>query len=346
MTRQRQYITLAEAEQPLYVGVDLGGTNTKVGLVDDRGRPLAWQSAKTDPPSGPERGVQRIAELLEEALEDAGVRIEQVAAIGLGTPGTQDLPSGMLLEPPNLPGWENFPIRDRVSAACGGLPVTYANDGLAAAYGEYWVGRGCDFRSMVFFTLGTGVGCGIIVNDMSLDGAHSHGSECGHIIIDYRDDARMCPCGQPGHLEAYASAKAVTARTQEQLDAGRRSSLQARIAQGEPLTPLMVAQEAEAGDELSLEIVLDTAMYVGVGTVCLMHTVDPDGVVLGGAMTFGGHASPLGRRFLERVRQEVHRRAFRVLAEKTEVDLALLGSDAGFVGAAGLARTKYRNGQL
>jgi glucokinase len=255
-----------------------------------------------------------------------------------------DVPAGMLLEPHNLGGWRDFPIRDRVSHHAG-LPVSFANDANAAAYGEFWVGSGREFKSMVLFTLGTGIGCGVIVGDLLINGENSHGAECGHIIIDCRDDARRCPCGQLGHLEAYASATAVIKRTQEALAAGRKSTLSSRIASGEELSPLMLAQEAEAGDQLSLEIVLETARYIGVGAVTLVHTIDPSGVVLAGAMTFGGHDAPLGRKFLGEVRDEIQRRAFPVLAQRIKVDYASLGSDAGYIGAAGVARLEHQQTQ-
>lgn len=278
-----------------------------------------------------------------KAIELAGLKRNHIARAGLGSPGTMDIPKGMLLDPPNLPGWDSFPLRDEVSRQCG-LPVTFANDAGAAAYGEYWVGSGRDFKSMVLFTLGTGIGCGIIVDDLSIDGQHSHGAECGHIIIDYRDDARLCQCGHTGHLEAYASATAVVKRTFEALASGRTSSLSERLAAGEALTPLLLDQQAERGDELSLEIVLDTARFLAVGVVSLMHTIDPDSVILGGAMTFGGHDAPLGRRFLAVVKEEVKRRAFPVPAAQTVIDYASLGGDAGYIGAAGLARLAYRKG--
>jgi len=317
----------------------------KVGVVDDRGRPLSWTSIETEPQRGAEDGTRRMARAVLQAVAEAGLEPSQVARVGLGSPGTMDIPAGRILEPHNLPGWINFPIRDTLARECG-FSVTFANDAAAAAYGEFWVGSGKGLPSMVLFTLGTGIGCGIIVREQSIDGDHSHGAECGHIIIDYRDDARLCPCGQPGHLEAYAAALAVVKRTREALDAGRTSSLAARIEAGETLTPLLLAQEAETGDELSMEIILDTARYLGVGVVSVMHTIDPSGVVLGGAMNFGCHETAVGRRFLERVREEVRRRAFPVLANKTKVDYAALGADAGFIGAAGLARADYRGGKI
>jgi glucokinase len=341
MTHERSTVALARAQAPFFVGVDVGGTNIKIGVVDDLGRTLVYRRIPTDAPAGPEQGARRMGETVREMIAEAGLTLPYVARVGLGTPGTMDVASGQLIHPHNLPGWHDFPIRDRVCQHSG-LPVTYANDANAAAYGEFWVGSGREFNSLVLLTLGTGIGCGIIVGDTIIVGEHYHGAESGHMIIDYRDDARMCGCGQSGHLEAYASATAVVKRTLEALAAGRKSSIDARLDKGASVTPLVVAEEAAAGDALAIEIVMETAKYMGVGIVSLMHTIDPDGVLLGGAMTFGGHASDLGRRFLARVQEEVKRRALPVPAIETKIDFAALGADAGYIGAAGMARLEYR----
>ena len=247
---------------------------------------------------------------------------------------------GMILEPPNLPTWRHFPIRDRLRDMVG-KPVSFANDANAAAFGEYWVGTGKQLPSLIMLTLGTGVGGGIIVGDLSIDGEHSHGSECGHIIIDHGPNARMCNCGLSGHLEAYASANALIHRAEEVLRDDRPSSVRQRLSAGDPLTPLLLAEEAEKGDMLSLELILELARFLAVGVASLVHTIDPGAVVLGGAMNFGGRDSELGRRFLEEVRTEFRRRTFPVLAEKTLVDFAELAGDAGYVGAAGIARAAW-----
>lgn len=340
MPEHRQLVSIDQAQRPLFAGIDLGGTNIKVGIVDDHGRTLSWLTEPTEREKGGEDAARRMAEALRRGARSAGIQVTEICRVGLGSPGTMDIPAGMLLEPHNL-GWRNFPIRDRVSHYCG-LPVTFANDANAAAYGEFWVGAGAEHRSMVLFTLGTGIGCGIIIGDLLVDGEHSHGGECGHIIIDSSPTARVCPCGQPGHLEAYASATAVVARAHEALAAGGQSPVLARINKGEELTPLMLSEEAERGDAFSLEIILETARYLGIGTVTLMHTIDPDGVVFGGAMTFGEHSTRVGRAFLARIQAEVEQRAFPVLAAKTKIDYASLGGDAGYLGAAGVARLEHR----
>lgn len=341
MIPAREFITAKEAQAPFFVGVDLGGTNIKVGIVDDLGRSLTHLSIPTDSERGPEDGAQRMGQAVHRAIKEAGIGLADVAGVGLGSPGTMDVPAGMLIRPHNLPGWFNFPIRDRVSHHCG-LPVTFANDANAAAYGEYWVGRGHDFHSMVLLTLGTGIGCGIIIGDLMVAGENSHGAEGGHIIVDMNDNARLCPCGQKGHLEGYASATAVIARTQEALKSKPQTSVAARLAAGEELTPKLLAEEADGGDAFSLQLIMETARYLGVGIVTMLHMIDPTGVVLGGAMTFGGADHPLGRKFLERIYQEVRARAFPTVSERITIDFAELGGDAGYIGAAGLARQVAR----
>ena len=200
------------------------------------------------------------------------------------------------------------------------------------------MGAGRAHESLVLLTLGTGVGGGIIIGDLNVEGAHSHGSECGHMIVDPFETARTCPCGHTGHLEAYCSAKSLVARAEEALAAGGRGTLAAAVAAGEPLTPILVGREAEAGDRLATDLVMETARWLGIGIVSLMHALDPEAVMIGGAMTFGGERAPVGRAFLERVRAEVRRRTFPTLAEKTVIGYASLGGDAGSIGAAGLAR--------
>lgn len=341
MAEQRKFVARCDAQEPFFVGVDLGGTNVKAGVVDNLGRPMSWLTLPTNSPTGPEDAARRMGLAVQQATAEAGLAANDIARVGLGSPGTMDIPTGMLLEPPNLPGWEHFPLRGRLEHHCG-YEVTFANDANAAAYGEYWVGSGRELSSMVLYTLGTGVGGGIVIGDVVVEGHHSTGAECGHIIIDISPKARLCPCGQPGHLEAYCSATAVLKRTEEALAEGRPTSLRKRMAEGSALTTVLLAEEAAAGDPLAEAIIVETAHYFGVGVTSLMHAIDPQGVVIGGAMTFGGNETAVGRKFLAEVRAEVGRRAFPVLAARTSIEYARLGGDAGFIGAAGLARLEHR----
>jgi len=279
-----------------------------------------------------------------QALRTAACELSDIAAVGLATPGTMDIPAGLLLEPPNLPGWENYPVRQKLSERMD-RPTVLQNDANAAAYGEYWAGLARDAGSLAFFTLGTGVGGGIIVDDMIIEGAHSHGSECGHIILEMTN-GRLCPSGQYGTLEAYASATALIKRFREAMDAGRTSSVSDRMDDVTALSPLLMAEEAEKGDELSTELILETAEFLGTGITSVVHVIDPEMVLLGGAMTFGRHETSIGRRFLERVREEFRRRTFPTLAREISVEYASLGGHAGFIGAAGWARRALRNSRI
>lgn len=333
--------TPSNFHKPFYVGIDVGGTNIKIGLVDDTGQTIGYHSMPTEQQLGAEVACERMGIAVRKIIADAGVRADDVARAGLATPGPMDTRNGVLLRPGNLPGWWDFPIRQRSEYHLQ-LPVTFANDANAAAYGEFWRGSGAKHHSMVLLTLGTGIGGGIIVGDTLIEGAHSCGSECGHIIVNPSDDAPRDSLGNAGSLEAYACAGGVVQRTITALDSGRPSILRQQHESGNDITPQIVAQAAEGGDELALEVVMDTAFWLAIGIVTFAHTIDPDAVVLGGAMNFGGSKHPLGRKFLQRIRDEVRPRLLEPLRDTLRIEFAALEGDAGYIGAAGLSRLESR----
>jgi glucokinase len=319
----------------LFVGLDVGGTSMKGGVVDDMGRPLASVSLPTEAHKGQEHGLGRMCQTIREAVAAARLTIGRIAAIGVATPGTMDLKAGIILDPPNLKPWQNVPVRQHIADAFG-LPVAFQNDANAAAFGEFWAGAGRQAHSLVLFTLGTGVGGGIILGDLIVEGEHSHGAELGHIKIEMTSP-RQCGCGRWGCLEAYASATAVVKRTLEALAQSDGTSALGRILheQGD-LTARDVFEAATAGDDLARRLVEETAYYLAVGAMNLMHIIDPDMIVFGGGMTAAGES------FLRLIRSHIQRLAFPVPAARTKITFALLGSDAGFIGAAGCARLLYR----
>lgn len=341
MTTNQPIIPLSQAEAPYFLGVDVGGTNIKIGLVDNAGRTMAFQEIETLEPNGPQAAVARMADTCRELCRVAGLDFAKIARIGLGTPGSMDIDRGLLIEPPNHPHWHHFPIRQALETATG-HKVSFINDANAAAFGEFWIGTGEKHQSMVLLTLGTGVGGGIIVDGHLINGVNSFGSECGHVIVDSSPNARLCVWGGGrGHLEAYASASAVAARTIDGLKAGIHSSLQEPFEAGEKISARRVYEAAEGGDTFALEIIDATANYLAIGITTMVHMVDPGLVVLGGAMDFGGHESPVGMRFLNRIRSEFKELTFSNVAEGTTIDFATLGGDAGYLGAAGIARDDY-----
>ena len=325
---------MSKAPGPVYVGLDVGGTTMKAGVVDDQGRPRSAVSLPTEPHKGQEHGLEQMCASIRQAVAEAGLQLSDIAAIGVATPGLMDIPAGVILDPPNLKPWRNVPVRQHIHETFG-LPTAFQNDANAAAYGEYWAGAGRDVNSLVMFTLGTGIGGGIILADRILEGEHSHGGELGHIKIEMTRP-RTCGCGRKGCLEAYASATSVVQRTREALAEDKDRSSLHQIKNEEDLTSHAIFDAASAGDELASRIVEETAFYLAVGAMNLMHTIDPDMVVFGGGMTAAGES------FLERIRHHVRELAFPVPAARTQIRFAQLGSEAGFIGAAACGRQLVR----
>jgi len=320
---------------PRFVGLDVGGTSMKGGVVDDAGQSLSAVSLPTEAHKGQDHGLARMAETIRAAVSAAKLTLDDVAAIGVATPGTMDLAAGLILDPPNLKPWRNVPVRQYIADAFG-KPTAFQNDANAAAYGEFWSGAGRGARSMVLFTLGTGVGGGIILFDRVVEGEHSHGAELGHMKIEMTAP-RLCGCGKRGCLEAYASATAVVQRTREALaQAGGRSPLHELADQPDALTARAVFDAAAAGDPLAAKIVDETAYYLAVGTANMLHVIDPDMVVFAGGMVAAGEG------FIERIREYVRQIAFPVPAAKAQIRYAELGSDAGYIGAAACARHLFK----
>jgi glucokinase len=335
---------MTESEKPYFIGIDVGGTNIKFGLVDNNGQTLAHHSIPTQQDKGAEDACRRMTDAVEHLIREGSVRRNDVLRAGLATPGPMDIAKGMILRPGNLPGWWDFPIRDRVSHHIR-LPVTFANDANAAAYGEFWAGAGKQYHSLVFLTLGTGVGGGIIIGDTLIEGEHSCGSECGHILINPAPDAPMDSLGKRGSLESYGNASALVDRAMAAIASGAATSLAKRRAAGEELTPLIIDQEAERGDDVARNAIMETAYWLAIGIVSFIHTIDPDAVLIGGAMTFGGNDTDVGRAFLQRIRDEVRPRILEPLRDAVRIEFASLGGDAGYIGAAGLARLEYEKGR-
>jgi len=300
--------------------------------VDDNGKAFPSASMATEASKGQEHGLNQMCATIRRAIAAAGKTEKEITAIGVATPGTMDIPAGIILDPPNLRPWQNVPVRDYIGTTFG-LPTAFQNDANAAAFGEYWVGAGRDVKSMVMFTLGTGIGGGVILHDKILEGQHSHGAEVGHIKIDL-GKTRQCGCGRWGCLEAFASATAIVKRAQEAVaDVTGKSILKEMLATADQNLPAKeVFQAAEKGDEIARKVIDDTAYYLAVGAMNMMHLFDPDMVVFAGGMTQAGES------FLNRIKHYVREMAFPVPAALTIVRYAALGSDAGFIGAAACAR--------
>ena len=342
---------MSEQSSQVFAGVDVGGTSIKIGLVNGLAESLAFEAIPTLQEEGPLQAAKRSAETIHRLAQQAGIDQRAILGVGLATPGPMDIPAGMLVCPGNLPAWHNTPIRDRYAEAIG-MPVSFENDANAAAFGEYWAGVGKDYNSLVLFTLGTGVGGGIVLGNNStseansqpliINGEHSVGAELGHVIIDPRPDAALNTLGTRGTLEAYCGSYGVKNQVMTLLeDPANKTTLRDRIEAGESFTPKMVSEEAEAGDPLAMQVILDTAFYLSLGIVTAVHTIDPQIVAIGGSLTFGGSGHPLGEKFLAKVREETNLRLMPNIRNKIAIEFAHFGGSAGYIGAAGLARRDY-----
>ena len=322
------------------VGVDIGGTNLRVGMVPfEGGAPVEVRQAPTRPERGPAHVVARVVAMIRESVaavagpEDGATGKGRVAGIGIGSPGPLDRKSGVVLETPNL-GWRDFPLRDLVAEATG-MPVTLDNDANCAAYGEWWLGAGRRADRLVGLTLGTGIGGGIVIGGNIYHGASDAAGEIGHMSVDFA--GRLCACGSKGCVEAYASGPGIAARAVEGIGDGADSILYA-LVDGDPgrITAETVYEAAAAGDGHAERILVETAHILAVAVSNLVNVLNPDVIVIGGGVAGAGN------HLLQPLRREVRRRAFRSAARACRILPAQLPETAGMIGAAGVfKRTVY-----
>jgi len=307
------------------VGVDVGGTNIKIASVNRTGRVLARGVIDTIPADGPEAALGRVARAIPSLV---GRRV--IDAVGVGCAGLIDRRRGRLLASPNLKEWEDSPIR-RIARRVFGVYTIVDNDATSAAYGEYRCGanRGC--RHLVFITLGTGVGGGIISDGRVIRGAASYGGEVGHITVN--PDGPRCRCGSRGCLEAYAGSYGLRRRVGELL-AQRRSRYLTRWVGVERrrVTPRLIMEAARRGDSVGRRIAREMGEHLGVAVATLVNLFNPEVVVIGGGVS---GSFDLISPHIERV---VARRAFAASAAMVRIERSALGNDATAVGAAMFAR--------
>ena len=315
-----------------YVGIDLGGTNLKLGLVSADGRILDQLTTPTEADGGPDHVLERMARAVHDLAEQAGIEAGDVAAVGVGAPGPVDWKAGVVLFAPNLKGWINIPVRDTLHEKLGAM-VNLENDANVAAYGEFRCGAARGAGTMFLLTLGTGIGGGIIIDGRLFRGTSDTGAELGHIVVQH--GGRTCGCGRKGCLEAYASATAVVGRFKDAEAAGEPSSL----ADNDEVTCEDIFVAAAEGDDLAARIAEETAEYLAIGITSIMHVLNPEMVVLTGGMMGAGDA------FLDRVRHHVRETVFERAWSACEIRWSTLGGDAGILGAALAAEAFDRTGR-
>ena len=310
------------------LGIDIGGTNLVVGSVAEDGSKLhALGSEPTHAEAGQSDVLDRLIALAQRTLDQTRREIPgaEILGVGVGAPGPLDTKSGIVLLTPNL-GWVNLPLRQIIHERLG-LPAVLDNDANCAVLGEWWMGAARGTRNAIGITIGTGIGGGIIVDGKLFHGASDCAGEIGHTTID--TEGRRCKCGNYGCLEAYASGPNIALRAVEEIKAGAVSRLP-NYVNGDlrQITAQTVYQAAHDGDDLALEVVNDTARFLGVGIGNLLNVFNPEAVVVCGGVTLAGD------HLFVPLRREVARRAFKPAVTACRIVPGELAGTAGVYGAA------------
>ncbi|PGH46768.1 ROK family protein [Streptomyces sp. Ru87] len=310
------------------LALDIGGTKLAAGVVGADGTTLSFAVCPTGVEDGPEAALKRLFDLGEKALAEAGAAAGNLLGTGIGCGGPLDPYSGVLLAPPHLPGWRDVPItvlaRERY-----GRPAVLDNDGTAGAAGEWRFGAGRGCRHLLYLTVSTGVGGGLVLDGRTFRGGAGNGGEPGHVTV--RSGGRSCKgCGRTGCLEAYASGTSIAERAAEAVTAAAARGTATVLAGRARLTAADVDASARQGDPVAEQVWAETVDALGSGLTSLVNLFEPELVVLGGGVTRSGD------RLLEPVRRLVAAQAMGPAARTARIVRASGGDAAGVLGAAAI----------
>lgn len=297
------------------VGVDVGATHILVLLTDLQAQPVVRLQEPFDVEEGPEVGLERIIGLIEQAVEEAEVGMDCVVGVGIGIPGPLNYATGKTIFPPIMPGWHDIPLRDRLHKRLG-KPIHLDNDANLGAIAEYWWGAGRGARNVAFVKVGTGIGCGLILEGQIYRGEIGSAGEIGHAVID--EDGPPCRCGSNGCLEAMASASAI-------VQAFRQGSHSAD--EGSNLTILDLIEAARNSDSTAQRLFAQAGRRIGTALTSLVNLLNP------GIIVIGGGVARAGAFFLDPLRETVHRCALPVAVSSTQIVESKLGPEAIAIGA-------------
>jgi glucokinase len=317
-----------------FLGLDIGGTKLAAGVAGDDGRLLSREVIPARTEDGPETVIERLVAMGRRVVDASGVAPSDIAATGVSCGGPLDIRTGIVREPTNLPGWIDVPLVARLTTDfadfLGGGPVYLENDANAAAMAEHRYGAGRGVRNLVYLTISTGIGGGVILDDRIVEGESGNAAEIGHMSLCH--DGWACPCGSRGCLEAFASGTNIAQRAHDRIAAGEASSLSA--FETEAITSREVAEAARAGDPLACAVWDETVTVLGAGVGSIINLFNPRLVILGGGVT------AVGDQLIVPVRRIALERAFPSMAAEVDVVIAQLGADIGIVGAVAAAQAR------
>ncbi len=311
-------------------GIDIGATSLDIALADVTGVILQRRSEPTDVHLNPEMVLGRCSELVAEMAAARGGSVDQVLGIGVGVPGPVNFSRGVLVAPPLMPGWENFPIRDFFKRTFGSAFLVVDNDVNIMALGEQRAGDGAGLDHFFFIKIGTGIGCGIISNGRIHRGSDGSAGDIGHICVD--QNGPLCACGNKGCLEAMAAGPAILARAREAARNGSSPTLsRMREANGGLLRPEDVNAACREGDQASLDIIRASGQKIGEVVAGLVNFFNPSHIFIGGGIAnFGNH-------LLVAIRTVVLQRSLPLATTNLSIKFSEMGSNAGVIGAIALA---------
>lgn len=308
----------------MYIGIDLGGTNIKAGVVDEKGNILHKDSIPTHAERPAEEIVKDMAMLAIKVVKDAGFEMKDMKSVGIASPGTPDSENGVLVYANNLP-FLNMPMR-AVMQQYIDLPIYLDNDANCAGLAEAKVGAGKGKNDVVTITLGTGVGGGVVIDGKIYNGFNNAASEIGHMVIVV--DGEQCTCGRKGCFECYASATGLVRQTKEAMDKAPDSIMHELAKEYGKVSAKTAFQAAKKGDKAGLEVVEQYIKYLGVGISNIINIFMPEMVCIGGGVCNEGDY------LLNPLREFVKKNTYSRTKAQTEVTIAEMGNDAGIIGAA------------
>ncbi len=309
----------------LIVGVDIGGTKVAAGLVNATGEIQSQLRVPMVSSASAQDGLGAVLSAIAEVLLRSKT---EISGIGICSPGPLDPNTGVVLNPPNLPCWRNFPLAESVRKTHH-VPVKVDNDANAAALAEAKWGAGCGYKNVFYATIGTGIGTGIVLDGEIYHGRTGAAAEGGHVSVDYR--GTLCACGKPGCIEVLASGPAIARRAREKVMAGRNSSM-LDLAGGKltAITGEIVGQASAAGDPLAKEVLFETADILSLWLGNIIDLLDPEVIVIGGG------AAALLSPFFDHLRERVPNLAVNPRAGEVPIVHARYGADSGIAGGAAL----------
>lgn len=320
----------------MFVGVDLGGTKIIAGVVDREGRILAKASRPTEAEKGGEQVMRKIIELTREVVDEAGLNLSQIEAIGVGTPGCIDFKRGVVASfVSNIPGWQGMEIGKRLKEATG-RPSFADNDVNVMALGEAIFGAAKGARGAICVAIGTGIGGGIVIEGRIFRGASFFAGEIGHMSVNAQ--GRRCGCGAYGCVEAYSSGPAMERRAEEGIERGIKTKIPEVAKElGEPkVTAKAIFEAARRGDAFALEVIYEAMAMLGALLGGVINLLNPDKVVIGGGVARDADV------FLPILEREIRRWALSASFKACQVVVSKLGEEAGIIGAAALAMQEIK----